>query len=370
MKTFGIIVGTNDQPISKKYYLKNKTKFECLKDLLDDLNYIPYDYAIYAEAKSHEKKYNVQIIPLDGGNLSIKDCNKCNAIFTIYEGTIAFMEGGIELFNNYINTLSKTTAKVYPSVKMQKFILYKELYMQYLDKKGYEIINTKYISMNSYKNDKTKELNSIQKYILNNDYNKIIFKPELSAFKRGVKIYKNPKIKSIETYLNKINKTTDYKNLLLQPFLENFNKYWEIKTYWILGKHIFSYGQKFNKNDEGIFTKPVSQGGKLDDNKIKPCIKIGKKIIKDLFNDKEILVQCRIDFGCCIENDINRYFINEIEISPTLNENDSHTPYFNKLSEAIVKHLSNSKRSKRTNSKRSKRSKSKRSKRTKSKRSK
>ena len=37
MKTFGIIVGTNDQPISKKYYLKNKTKFECLKDLLDDL---------------------------------------------------------------------------------------------------------------------------------------------------------------------------------------------------------------------------------------------------------------------------------------------------------------------------------------------
>ena len=41
MKTLGIIVGTNDQPISNKYYLKHKTKFECLKDLLDDLNYIP-----------------------------------------------------------------------------------------------------------------------------------------------------------------------------------------------------------------------------------------------------------------------------------------------------------------------------------------
>ena len=362
MKTIGIIVGTDDQPISKKDCFK---KYECLKNILDTLGYIPYDYAIYAGAKSYEKKYNVHIIPLDGRNLKLNDCNKCDTIFSIYEGTISFMNDGIKSFNNYINTLSKTTAKVYPSLNMQKFILYKKLYMQYLDKKGYDIINTKYISMNSYKNNKVKELDLIQKFIFNNDYKKIIFKPELSGFKKGVKIYKSPNMKSIAKYLDKINDTTDYKNLLLQPFLQNFNKYWEIKTYWILGKHIFSYGQKFNKNDEGIFTKPVSQGGKLDDNKIKSCIKIGKKIIKDLFNDKEILVQCRIDFGCCIENDINRYFINEIEISPTLNEDDSHTPYFNKLSEAIVKHLSNSKKSKRTNSKRSKRSNSKSSKRSK-----
>ena len=49
MKTIGIIIGTDDEPITKKYFLKNKQKFECLNELLETLDYIPFDYALYAE---------------------------------------------------------------------------------------------------------------------------------------------------------------------------------------------------------------------------------------------------------------------------------------------------------------------------------
>ena len=49
--TIGIIIDCI-KPITKKYFLKNKVKFECLSELLESLDYIPFDYALYAEAKA------------------------------------------------------------------------------------------------------------------------------------------------------------------------------------------------------------------------------------------------------------------------------------------------------------------------------
>ena len=40
MKTIGIIIGTNDQAVSREYYLKNKKKLQILKEYdLQKLNY-------------------------------------------------------------------------------------------------------------------------------------------------------------------------------------------------------------------------------------------------------------------------------------------------------------------------------------------
>ena len=57
-------------------------------------------------------------------NLNIKECNSCDYIFCIYEGGFNFIYYGDKGFKHYMNTLKKTKAKVYPSVKMQEFILY------------------------------------------------------------------------------------------------------------------------------------------------------------------------------------------------------------------------------------------------------
>ena len=144
---------------------------------------------------------------------------------------------------------------------------------------------------------------------------------------------------NIKKYLDNVK--YEYKDLLLQPLIEDFTKKWEIKTYWLNGKYLYSFGHKKTKNGYSI-TKPKSKGGKMDDKIINNCLKIGRELIKDLFNDKEPLIQCRIDFGCCIvdkekDKDKDKYFINEIEVCPALSLDDTNDPYFHKIAEEVVK---------------------------------
>ena len=334
MKRIGITVGA-DNGEKHPYFAKNKKKYSILDDLIDTSNGYPYDYAIYAECKALEKKYNVEVITLDGFNLDLKLCNTCDCIFCIIEGTYNYMFFGEKEFNHYINTLKKTKANVYPSVKMQEFILYKNRYMKYLNNKCYDIIDTKYISLKSYKDNKTRVLDSINKFIDKNNYKEIIIKPEIYGSSSGIKIYKNANMYTIEKYLNKVK--NDYKNLLLQPLISDFVKNWEIKTYWINGKYMYSFAHKTLPNGKTIFTKPKSKGGKLDDKIVLNVVKIGKEVIKDLFKDKESLIQCRIDFGCCVDGDKDKYFINEVEVCPALALEDSKTPYYHLLAQAIIK---------------------------------
>ena len=56
MKKIGVIIGTEDEPVSHKYYKENKKILDVLQeyDIYDD--YIPYDYAIFAEIKIAAKK--------------------------------------------------------------------------------------------------------------------------------------------------------------------------------------------------------------------------------------------------------------------------------------------------------------------------
>ena len=51
MKTIGVLIGTTDEPVSNKYYKSNKNKLKCLKEYDIYSDFIPYDYAIFAEIK-------------------------------------------------------------------------------------------------------------------------------------------------------------------------------------------------------------------------------------------------------------------------------------------------------------------------------
>ena len=330
MKTIGIIIGTNDQAVSRKYYLKNKKKLQILKEYdIQNLNYIPYDYAIFAEIKDLEKKYNVNVIPIFGYDLSLEDCNLCDVIFCIYEGFFSFNDGGIESYQNYMNILKKTTAKVYPSHKMQEFIIQKHKYMKYLQKKGYKITPTYYIDIHNYNEKK------IIKFIEKNKLNTIILKPELGGFKSGFKIIKNPTSKKIKSTISSLGKK-GYQRLLLQSYLEEFNKYGEIKTYWINNKFIYAYNQKW-ENGEGVFLKQDT----IHKDLLQYCITIGKTLLQDIKKDHENLLHCRIDFACCLNNDnhCRDFFINEVEICPTIAEQDTDKKLYKLLSEHIMEYV-------------------------------
>jgi len=330
MKTIGILIGTNDEPVSRKYYNNNKHKLKFLKQYDIYSDYIPYDFAVFAEIKYIGDKNNMNVVPLFGQNLTLEDCNNCDFIFCIFEGVYSFFNGGIESYNKYMNILKKTSANVYPSQKIQEFIIKKHKYMTYLKKKKCPMPLTKFIDLSKI------NIKTINSFINKNNLNTIILKPELGAFKEGLKIIKNPTNKKIETKLNMFKKKK-YNRILLQPFIEEFNKFGEIKTYWINGKNIFSYKQQWN-GSEGIFSKQETIDKKL----LEECLEIGQQVLKDLSIDFEDLIQCRIDFACCINNDsrCREFFINEIEICPTIGSNnyELYGSYYKTLAETVIEY--------------------------------
>ena len=326
MKTIGVIVGSVDEAVSKKYYQKNKSSLQFLKEYGISMNYIPYDYAIFAELKKQGEKKDFQVIGLYGPEFTLDDANECDYIFAVYEGVYSFIDGGYEKYTNYMNILKKTKAKVFPSQKLQQFIVDKHKYMKYLKKKGYDIAPTQFIKTDKY------NMNTIMNFIHRNKYEKIIIKPELAAFKKGFLMIKNPTQKKVNDKLISFKKK-GYKHLLLQPFLEEFNKFGEVKTYWVGGKHLYSYLQKWEKG-EGVFQTQEHIDKKL----LRKCHTTARQIIHDLEKDFENIIQIRIDFACCIHNDnpCRDFFINEIEISPTIPEQESRGHGYVPLAKEIL----------------------------------
>ena len=200
MKTLGVLIETEDEPISKKYYQKNKGSLQFLKEHGIYMNYIPYDYAIFAEIKKQGEKKGINVIPLFGNDFTLEECNECDAIFCVFEGVYSFMNGGYDQYNNYMNILKKTKAKVFPSQKMQEFVINKHQYLAYFKKKGYDIAPTSFINLDKY------NLKTIMNFIKKNKLEKVVVKPELGAFKEGFTIVDKPSEKNLSKLFNQLKK--------------------------------------------------------------------------------------------------------------------------------------------------------------------
>ena len=351
MKNIGIIIGSNTSFITTEYYNKNKHKLKHLKDIeknassnkerkaaLEAQSNTPYDYAIFCEIKHLEKKHNSNVIPIYGPTITLDKVNQCDYLFCLYESSFSFMDQGSKGYNNYMNIMKKTTAKVYPSYEVQNLIVNKQKYMKYLEKKGYNLIPTKFYTISNYSKNPNKVSQSINKFINDNEYKQIIMKPELAAFAIGFKRFKILRDDSFKKYFTTM-KEHGYKKILVQPYVNEFLKFWEIKTYWLNGKFTYAYGTKVGSGlDDEI---PVSDGGSIPDKLISKYRKLGESIIKDIFSDYGNQIQLRIDFGCCIDNDnvCREYFVNEIECAPTLEDDESIKDNFRLLANAVFNHL-------------------------------
>ena len=135
-----------------------------------------------------------------------------------------------------------------------------------------------------------------------------------------------------------MNKLT-YKKILVQPFVPEFLKYWEIKTMWHNGQFCYAYGTKVGGDVDD--TVPVSQGGELDDKLVNQVKKVGEKIVRDIQKTYGKQILLRIDFGCCIENDeiCREYFVNEVETNPTMTDDETPKDTFRLLAGAIMNGL-------------------------------
>ena len=330
MKTVGVLIGTEDEPVSLKYYRDNKYSLMILKEYGYSMKYIPYDAAIFAEIKKQAGK-KIDVIPLFGDDLNLEECNLCDIIFCIYESVYSFMDGGYENYERYMKILKQTSATVYPSPRMQDFIVQKHKYMKYLSKNNYTITPTSYINLDNINIDR------IISFIRNIKGEKIAIKPELGSFKKGFKIFTHPTRETIQSYLQQMKKK-GFKHLLLQEFIEEFNKFGEIKTYWINNKNIYSYKQQWIKG-EGTFSDETT----IDPDVLSECLEIGKSLLKDIERDHEKLIHCRIDFACCLNNEkpCRDFFINEIEICPTIGEDESGGEAYKLLAKQVLSRLQN-----------------------------
>ncbi len=339
MKKIGIILGTErDLTPLPSYYKKHKKAFDtALKDLeltegIDDLS---YDIQIYALAKKFSPK-NVEIIPLWKLDYEFKEFNELDLIYCIYEFPLSLEDYGEDGPKKLKRLLKNTKAKTLPSYELSQFVYSKETYLKFFKKHNIPTIDTIYYNINLYKNDKrniTKLVKRLQKVF---DGKSFFCKPEGSSYSKGTRLFNKVNEKTLKTYLDMLVKKGFHK-ILIQPYIEEFLKYHEIKTIWMNGEYQYAYGTKvLGYDDDDIYNDEINK--QLLDN----LIEKGKEVMKLIQGKFGVPFILRIDWGCCLQNDslCREYFLNEIEFSPAMNHNDSvKGDFFEKIAKNLHKRL-------------------------------
>ena len=335
MKKIGITIGSERVPISKKYYLKHKKVFDEvmieLSDVVNDLEDLTYDVQIYALLKKYAPK-NIEIVPLWKTEYTKKDLDELDLIFCLYEFTYALRDYGPDGFKKYLRLIKTTTSDVSPSSDFQKFVMSKQTYMNFFKKNGIPIMDTIFYNLSRYSKDK-KDGKILLDKINNKIEGPIFCKPELGAFAEGSKLFKKLTLTKLNSYLNQLIKD-GYKKLLIQPYIDEFLKFYEIKTIWLNGKFQYAYGQKVTGDTEDVMQS------KLDQKLVKELKKKGKEVINLVSKSFGLPFLLRIDWGCCLQNDniCRDYFLNEIECCPAMMGTDSEDhDCFERLSKGLLK---------------------------------
>tara|TARA_B100001094_G_C18190914_1_gene807180 strand:- start:1108 stop:2238 length:1131 start_codon:yes stop_codon:yes gene_type:complete len=374
MKTVGIIVGINTDAIDKDHFPK------WLKDIPDNIFNLSKekwdkDYyglssdlgiAYYLLKKSKNNK-NLVVSILTKEHINLETFNKFDYIFGLYDPYYYAFETKLSKeYNRYNNLIKNTKAKFIQPLSLQKFVINKKKYLTELKKNNIPVVDTIYFKVQD--NMKINEIISkIEKE--SNKWNKKIFitKPQPGGFGIGFKKWDLSKVlknkKSFTSYIKKIEKLVrlDTPYLLVQPFVPEFEKFYEVRTYWLNGKYSHSLGTiidpdslgkegfekvkfAYPKNEYKPILEELDNGFELIDVKlINELKKIGQKIIKILPKDKTGLpVLLRLDFGCCLDNkDVCRnYFLNEIEYVPNLfPEYNRHVDIMKRVGDAILKKI-------------------------------
>ena len=146
------------------------------------------------------------------------------------------------IYKKYNSIIKNTSAIFCQPLELQKFVLNKKLYMETLAKKGIPVMD--HISFLIKDNmNSTTMINKIKKqcevwgqiHLLQN-HNQVVFK---SGFKKWdlQKVVKNDK--QFKSYLKKIEKQVRIEKplLLVQDFVPEFEKFYEVRTYWLNGQY-------------------------------------------------------------------------------------------------------------------------------------
>tara|TARA_B100001094_G_scaffold331594_1_gene400493 strand:+ start:364 stop:1506 length:1143 start_codon:yes stop_codon:yes gene_type:complete len=363
----GIVVGINTDAISEERFpewledIDDKT-FNLSKEKWDNIYALGSDIAIAYYVKKF-CKYDVEI--LTKKDVSLKRFNEFDHIFGFYEPYYyTHTMKTSEAYRKYSNIIKNTKAVFHQPLELQKFVLNKKLYTDTLQKNNIPVMDT--ISFQIKDNMNTKNILTKIKTQCNQwETDMFITKPQPGGFGIGFKKWNLNKVlknvKPFESYIKKIEKQLRIEKplLLVQNFASEFEKFYEVRTYWLNGKYSHSLGTIISPDSLGVsgfekikFAYPESEYDSdvfetydeepdvLDDKLIRKLKKMGKDILKIIpqskYGDPFIF---RIDFGCCINNKnvCRDYFVNEIEYMPNLfPEYSTHVDFLERMGKSII----------------------------------
>ena len=370
-----IIVGINTDAISEDRFPKwledidDKT-FNLSKEKWDDTYGLGSDVAVAHYVKKHYKG-NVDI--LTKKDISLQKFNQYDIIFGLFEPyyyTHAMKSP--EAYKKYNSIIKRTSAIFCQPLELQKFVLNKKLYTDTLKKHNIPVMDTISFLIKDNMNSNTM-INKIAKQCNIWGTNTFITKPQPGGFGIGFKKWDLNKVinndKQFKSYLKKIEKQVRIEKplLLIQDFVPEFERFYEVRTYWLNGKYSHSLGTIIDPQSLGVsgfekvkFAYPNSEYNlkefntydelpeKIDDKLIGDLKKLGKKVLnvipKGNYGEPFLL---RIDFGCCLNNKNNcrDYFVNELEYVPNLfPEYNTHVDILKKVGDAIIKKSNNLKK--------------------------
>ncbi len=355
MKILFIVGKMNDEyPIkynSNKAPLWLKNGWRKFSNYVDDKDKtVPSDVgmAIYLKYK-----YPNNIIDCFNGydNISLKIANNYNVIYVIYDYTEIFNCGD----NDKIKTCSKevdnlryvlknTKAFVFPYPNFHEYILDKPQYYRTLEKNNIPVVPF-------FKSTPTDFLQNLKTYLLKIKKKKwkgIIIKPTYAGYSLGIKVFKDLENTNKELIIKEIKKLKKYKypSFTVAEFIESFGLNYEIRTYWLNEKYVYSVAtltKEVDDGDDGLTvndeTTFKSEGGELSDRLKNKLIERGKKVISVLPKYKYGQPFLRIDFGCCIKSSKNcpeNYFVNEIEtLAANMLAKDTKFPIVERCAEVL-----------------------------------
>ena len=365
----GIVVGINTDAISEDRFPKwledidDKT-FNLSKEKWGGDYGLASDVAIAYYVKKNFKEAEVEI--LTKKDVSLKRFNDFDIIFGLYDPYYyTHSMKNSEAYKKYNSIIKNTSAIFCQPLELQKFVLNKKLYMETLAKKGIPVMDNISFLIKDDMNP-INMINKIKKKCEVWGTNAFITKPQPGGFGIGFKKWDLQKVikndKQFKSYLKKIEKQVRIEKplLLVQDFVPEFEKFYEVRTYWLNGKYSHSMGTIIDPLSLGVsgfekvkFAYPKSEYNarvfntyddipeKIDDELVNKLKTLGRKVLKCIPQDKNgppFLL--RIDFGCCLNNRNNcrDYFVNEIEYVPNMfPEYNTHVDILKKLGEAIIK---------------------------------
>ena len=365
----GIVVGINTDAISEDRFPKwledidDKT-FNLSKEKWDGEYGLGSDIGIAYYVKKYYKEADVEI--LTKKDVSLKRFNQFDIIFGLYDPYYyTHSMKSSDAYKKYNSIIKNTSAIFCHPLELQKFVLNKKLYTETFQKKGIPVMETISFLIKDNMNTTTL-INKIRKQCETWGTKTFITKPQPGGFGIGFKKWDLEKVlkndKQFKSYVKKIEKQVRIEKplLLVQKFVPEFERFYEVRTYWLNGQYCHSMGTIIDPSSLGVggfekvtFAYPKSEYNarvfntyddipeKIEDELITKLKTMGRKVLKTIPQDKNgPPFLFRIDFGCCLDNKKNcrDYFLNEVEYVPNLfPEYNTHVDILKRVGEAIIK---------------------------------